>query len=81
LLGTGQRLAAYLHHQRLHQSGGRNSGIAGGPVVQRQYGGRTGGGYIMPISADYSYFDDDADFPALNNIDYITGIFINAIKL
>jgi hypothetical protein len=59
----------YLHHQQqLHH------GLTGGagPVAQRQYSGRTGGGY-MP-SADYSYFDDEADFPAANNIDYITGI-------
>ena len=60
----------YLHHQQLHH--GAAGEIAGGAVAQRQYAGRTGAGY-MP-SADYSYFDDEADFPASNNIDYITGI-------
>lgn len=67
----------YLHHQQLHK--GAAGGIAGGPVAQRQYGGRNGGGY-MP-SADYSYFDDEADFPASNNIDYITGKRNNIIFL
>ena len=61
----------YLHHQQQLHHGAGGAGAVG-PVAQRQHAGRTGGGY-MP-SADYSYFDDEADFPAANNIDYITGM-------
>lgn len=63
----------YLHHQQLSQgvAATAGSGVGVGPVALRQYGSRTGGGF-MP-NADYAYFDDDLDFPAANNIDYITG--------
>lgn len=58
----------YLHHQRLHHGAGLGAEV--GVIAQRQFSGRNGG--YMP-SADYAYFDDEADFPAANNIDYITG--------
>lgn len=57
----------YLHHQRLHHGAGLGAEV--GVIAQRQFSGRNGG--YMP-SADYAYFDDEADFPAANNIDYIT---------
>ena len=61
----------YLHHQNLHHgiAAAAGAGVGVGPVALRQVS--RGGGY-MP-SADYTYFDDDVDFPAANNIDYITG--------
>nr|CAH0107979.1 unnamed protein product [Daphnia galeata] len=68
----------YLHHQQQLHHGAGGAGAVG-PVAQRQYAGRTGGGY-MP-SADYSYFDDEADFPAANNIDYITASVGNPSSL
>lgn len=63
----------YLHHQQLHQgvAAAAGAGVGVGPIALRQFGSRNNGGY-MP-NADYTYFDDEADFPAANNIDYITG--------
>lgn len=67
----------YLHHQQIHQGVAAGSGVGVGPVALRQTD-RYPGGYVP--NADYTYFDDDLDFPAANNIDYITGIFSNIYK-
>lgn len=56
----------YLHYQQI-QAG---TGIGVVPVALKQFatGRNTYVGY-----QDYGDFDDDADIPAANNIDYITG--------